>query len=173
MPIVEVSGISSLAAAAAAAPSDRQLTLGRAARTQPPHNKHVAPHSSACHLYPLMCICSLGACTEEDTPALRAPCFHYRLVQDSIYLDNIANSVLVGPNQLVSIHRSLQQACAILDMAPPELYVRQVSWRPLQVAAVVGEKIYLQKYLSTLVLQTRMYTCARGYSSQCIACAQT
>ncbi len=41
------------------------------------------------------------------------------------YLDNIASSVLVGEKQLPHLHRLLLDACAILDLEPPQLYVRQ------------------------------------------------
>ncbi|MEM6597126.1 MAG: M48 family metallopeptidase [Cyanobacteria bacterium P01_C01_bin.69] len=41
------------------------------------------------------------------------------------YLENIAASVLVGPNQLPSIHGLLVEACQVLDLEVPQLYVKQ------------------------------------------------
>lgn len=41
------------------------------------------------------------------------------------YLDNIASSVLVGPQQLPHLHQLLLEACQILDLEPPQLYIRQ------------------------------------------------
>ena len=41
-------------------------------------------------------------------------------------LENIATAVLVGPDQLASLHKLLLDAAAILGMEAPDLYVRQV-----------------------------------------------
>ncbi len=41
------------------------------------------------------------------------------------YLENIATSVLVGPQQLPDIYSLLVEACQILDIEQPQLYVRQ------------------------------------------------
>lgn len=41
-------------------------------------------------------------------------------------MDNIANSILVGPRQMGSLHGLLVEACRILDMQVPDLYIRQV-----------------------------------------------
>ena len=41
------------------------------------------------------------------------------------YLDNIAASVLVGPNQLPDLYRSLVEACRVLDLEIPQLYIKQ------------------------------------------------
>ncbi len=47
------------------------------------------------------------------------------MVEQAVFLDNISNAILVGPNQLSSIYNLLVEACRILDMAIPSLYVRQ------------------------------------------------
>ncbi|MEA5463970.1 M48 family metallopeptidase [Leptothoe sp. PORK10 BA2] len=41
------------------------------------------------------------------------------------YLENIATSVLVGPHQLPAIYGLLEEACQVLDIEPPQLYVKQ------------------------------------------------
>ncbi|WP_121968623.1 M48 family metallopeptidase [Leptolyngbya sp. BC1307] len=41
------------------------------------------------------------------------------------YLENIAASVLVGPNQLPDIHDLLLEACQVLDLEVPQLYIKQ------------------------------------------------
>lgn len=41
------------------------------------------------------------------------------------YLENIAASVLVGPNQLPDIHNLLLEACRVLDLEVPQLYIKQ------------------------------------------------
>lgn len=47
------------------------------------------------------------------------------MAEQVMYLDNIAASILVGPQQLPQLHASLQEACQILDLEPPQLYVKQ------------------------------------------------
>lgn len=44
-----------------------------------------------------------------------------------LLLENISSSILVGPDQLPSLHASMLEAAAILGVDTPELYVRQVS----------------------------------------------
>ena len=41
------------------------------------------------------------------------------------YLENIASSVLVGPNQLPDLYNSLCEACKVLDLEVPQLYIKQ------------------------------------------------
>jgi Zn-dependent protease with chaperone function len=47
------------------------------------------------------------------------------VAEEMLYLENIAASVLVGPTQLPDLYGLLTEACRILDLEPPELYVRQ------------------------------------------------
>jgi Zn-dependent protease with chaperone function len=47
------------------------------------------------------------------------------LAEQVFYLENIASSVLVGDRQLPAIHDLLLEACHVLDLEPPQLYVRQ------------------------------------------------
>ncbi|HEY9703999.1 MAG TPA: peptidase M48, partial [Allocoleopsis sp.] len=41
------------------------------------------------------------------------------------YLQNIAGSILVGENQLPDLYKLLLEACKILDIEVPQLYVKQ------------------------------------------------
>jgi Zn-dependent protease with chaperone function len=41
------------------------------------------------------------------------------------YMENIASSILVSPTQLPWLHTLLIDACGVLDLEPPQLYVRQ------------------------------------------------
>ena len=41
------------------------------------------------------------------------------------YLENIAASVLVGPTQLPNIYNLLVEACEVLDLEVPQLYIKQ------------------------------------------------
>ncbi|BAZ49994.1 M48 family metallopeptidase [Nostoc ellipsosporum NOK] len=47
------------------------------------------------------------------------------MVEQVFYVENIASSILVGENQLPDLHKLLLEACKILDIEPPQLYVRQ------------------------------------------------
>ncbi|HIK03953.1 MAG TPA: M48 family metallopeptidase [Trichormus sp. M33_DOE_039] len=47
------------------------------------------------------------------------------MAEQVFYVENIASSVLVGENQLPELHNLLIEACKILDIEPPQLYVRQ------------------------------------------------
>jgi Zn-dependent protease with chaperone function len=47
------------------------------------------------------------------------------LAEQVFYVENIASSVLVGEKQLPHLYQLLLDACKILDMEPPQLYVRQ------------------------------------------------
>ncbi|MGF1460254.1 MAG: M48 family metallopeptidase [Leptolyngbyaceae cyanobacterium] len=47
------------------------------------------------------------------------------IAEQVMYLDNISSSVLVGPRQLPDLHELLIEAAKILDLDPPQLYVRQ------------------------------------------------
>lgn len=47
------------------------------------------------------------------------------VAEQVFYLDNIASSVQVGERQLPHLHQLLLDACKILDMEPPQLYIRQ------------------------------------------------
>lgn len=47
------------------------------------------------------------------------------LGEQILYQENIASSVQVGERQLPHLHSLLLEACRILDLEPPQLYVRQ------------------------------------------------
>ncbi len=47
------------------------------------------------------------------------------LAEQVFYLDNIASSVLVSEQQLPDLHQLLLEACNVLDLEPPQLYIRQ------------------------------------------------
>jgi Zn-dependent protease with chaperone function len=47
------------------------------------------------------------------------------VAEQFFYLENIASSVLVGEQQLPDLYKLLLEACQILDLEPPQLYVRQ------------------------------------------------
>lgn len=47
------------------------------------------------------------------------------MAEQVFYVENIASSILVGEKQLPELHKLLLEACQILDIDPPQLYVRQ------------------------------------------------
>ncbi|MBD2105055.1 M48 family metallopeptidase [Leptolyngbya sp. FACHB-261] len=70
------------------------------------------------------------------------------------YLDNIASSVLVGENQLPHLYRLLQEACAILDLEPPQLYVRQNPTPNAYTFAMRGRQPFIVLHTSLIDLLT-------------------
>lgn len=47
------------------------------------------------------------------------------VAEQVFYVENIASSILVSERQLPDLHKLLLDACKILDIEPPQLYVRQ------------------------------------------------
>lgn len=47
------------------------------------------------------------------------------MAEQIFYVENIASSILVGEKQLPDLHQLLLDACKILDIEPPQLYVHQ------------------------------------------------
>lgn len=47
------------------------------------------------------------------------------MAEQVFYVENIASSILVGEKQLPELHKLLLEACQIIDIEPPQLYVRQ------------------------------------------------
>ncbi|AFZ02146.1 M48 family metallopeptidase [Calothrix sp. PCC 6303] len=47
------------------------------------------------------------------------------IAEQVFYAENIASSVLVGEKQLPNLHKLLLEASKILDIEPPQLYIRQ------------------------------------------------
>ena len=48
------------------------------------------------------------------------------VAEQVLLLENIGTSVLVGPEQLSSVHKLLTSAATTLQMDPPDLYIKQV-----------------------------------------------
>jgi Zn-dependent protease with chaperone function len=47
------------------------------------------------------------------------------VAEQVFYVENIASSVLVGEKQLPDLYKLLLEACKILDIEPPQLYIKQ------------------------------------------------
>lgn len=70
------------------------------------------------------------------------------------YLNNIASSVLVGPEQLPQLHNLLLEACRILDLEPPQLYVRQHPVPNAYTLAMRGKQPFIVLHTSLIDLLT-------------------
>lgn len=70
------------------------------------------------------------------------------------YLNNIASSVLVGENQLPDLHNLLLEACKVLDLEPPQLYIQQNSVPNAYTFAMRGEKPFIVLHTSLIEMLT-------------------
>lgn len=70
------------------------------------------------------------------------------------YLDNIASSVLVGEQQLPHLHKLLLEACQILDIEPPQMYVRQHPVPNAYTFAMRGRQPFIVLHTSLIDLLT-------------------
>lgn len=68
------------------------------------------------------------------------------------YLENIATSVLVGPNQLPDIYKLLVEACRILDMEQPQLYIKQHPVPNAYTFAMRGKQPFIVVHTSLIEL---------------------
>jgi len=76
------------------------------------------------------------------------------LAEQIFYLDNIASSVLVGERQLPDIHQLLVEACRILDLDSPQLYVHQHPVPNAYTFAMRGRQPFIVVHTSLLELLT-------------------
>jgi Zn-dependent protease with chaperone function len=68
------------------------------------------------------------------------------------YLENIGSSVLVGEQQLPHLHHLLQEACQILDLEPPQFYVRQHPTPNAYTLAMRGKQPFIVVHTALLDL---------------------
>ncbi len=76
------------------------------------------------------------------------------LAEQFFYLENIASSVLVGPQQLPEIYALLVEACKILDLEIPDLYVRQHPAPNAYTFAMRGKQPFIVVHTSLIDLLT-------------------
>ena len=70
------------------------------------------------------------------------------------YLNNIAASVLVSKNQLPHIHKLLLEACQVLDLEPPQLYVQQNPVPNAYTFAMRGKQPFMVLHTSLIEMLT-------------------
>lgn len=74
------------------------------------------------------------------------------VTEEFLYLNNIAASVLVGEQQLPHIHKLLVEACQILDLEIPQLYLKQHPAPNAYTMAVRGKKPFIVVHTSLVDL---------------------
>ncbi|MGL5133292.1 MAG: M48 family metallopeptidase, partial [Planktothrix sp.] len=70
------------------------------------------------------------------------------------YLENIASSILVSEKQLPHLHQLLLDACQILDLEPPQLYIRQNPVPNAYTFAMRGKQPFIVIHTSLIELLT-------------------
>jgi Zn-dependent protease with chaperone function len=76
------------------------------------------------------------------------------VAEQFFYLDNIATSVQVGPQQLPQYHTLLLEACQILDIEPPQLYLKQHPAPNAYTFALRGQQPFIVLHTSLVDLLT-------------------
>jgi Zn-dependent protease with chaperone function len=74
------------------------------------------------------------------------------VAEQYFYMENIASSILVGPEQLPWLHNLLLDACKILDLEVPQLYVRQNPVPNAYTMAMRGQKPFVMIHTALLDL---------------------
>ncbi len=76
------------------------------------------------------------------------------LAEQVFYLENIAASVLVGEKQLPHLYEMLIESCRVLDLEPPQLYVRQHPVPNAYTFAMRGKQPFVVVHTSLIDLLT-------------------
>jgi Zn-dependent protease with chaperone function len=76
------------------------------------------------------------------------------VAEQFFYLNNIASSVLVGEKQLPHLHKLLLEACQILDLEPPQLYVQQNPAPNAYTFAMRGKQPFMVLHTSLIEMLT-------------------
>lgn len=74
------------------------------------------------------------------------------VAEQFFYLENIASSILVGDRQLPELHQLLLEACQVLDLEPPQLYVRQHPVPNAYTFAMRGKQPFIVMHTAILEL---------------------
>ncbi len=74
------------------------------------------------------------------------------MAEQYFYMENIASSIRVGPEQLPWLHNLLLDACKILDLEVPQLYVRQNPVPNAYTMAMRGQQPFVMIHTALLDL---------------------
>lgn len=76
------------------------------------------------------------------------------VAEQFFYLNNIASSVLVSEKQLPHLHKLLIEACEILDLEPPQLYIQQNPTPNAYTFAMRGQQPFVVLHTSLIEMLT-------------------
>ncbi|MBE9043043.1 M48 family metallopeptidase [Pleurocapsales cyanobacterium LEGE 10410] len=76
------------------------------------------------------------------------------VAEQFFYLNNIASSILVSDQQLPHLHKLLLEACEILDLEPPQLYVQQNPTPNAYTFAMKGKQPFVVLHTSLIEMLT-------------------
>jgi Zn-dependent protease with chaperone function len=76
------------------------------------------------------------------------------VAEQFFYLNNIASSVLVSEKQLPHLHKLLIEACKILDLEPPQLYIQQNPTPNAYTFAMRGKQPFVVLHTSLIEMLT-------------------
>ena len=76
------------------------------------------------------------------------------IAEQVFYVENIASSILVGKEQLPDLHNLLSEACQILDIEAPQLYVRQHPSPNAYTFAMRGKQPFIMLHTSLVDILT-------------------
>jgi Zn-dependent protease with chaperone function len=76
------------------------------------------------------------------------------VAEQVFYVENIASSILVSDRQLPHLHKLLLEACEVLDLEPPQLYVRQNPAPNAYTFAMRGKQPFVVLHTSLIDLLT-------------------
>ncbi|XP_022774259.1 uncharacterized protein LOC111316549 isoform X2 [Durio zibethinus] len=77
------------------------------------------------------------------------------VTEQMMFLENIGTSVLVSKDQLPELHKLMIEAAGILNIEPPDLYVRQSPIPNAYTLAISGKKPFVVVHSSLVELLTR------------------
>ncbi|NJN58432.1 MAG: M48 family metallopeptidase [Leptolyngbyaceae cyanobacterium SL_5_9] len=76
------------------------------------------------------------------------------IAEQFFYLENIASSILISEQQLPNLHKLLVEACQVLDLETPQLYIRQHPAPNAYTFAVRGKQPFIVIHTSLIELLT-------------------
>ncbi|CAO2827610.1 unnamed protein product [Amaranthus hypochondriacus] len=77
------------------------------------------------------------------------------MTEQVMFLENIGTSLLVSKNQLPELHQLIIDAAAILNLEPPDLYVRQSPVPNAYTLAISGKRPFVVVHTSLIELLSR------------------
>lgn len=76
------------------------------------------------------------------------------VVEEFMFINNVAASVQVGPQQLPHLHDLLLDACQVLDVEPPQLYIKQHPTPNAYTLAMRGQRPFIVIHTALVELLT-------------------